>query len=97
MKLGELRAAIRATKGNVLIDASVGASPSMRFAVQKTSFLEALEGAYPGGKNVETGLSFDPDTLLVAGEGLIGVMTAPVERRETIAERPAAAVTILDL
>lgn len=67
MKLGELRGAIRKTKGNPIITlaAPPGAIGSWKLAVQKTPLLEELERIYPGGKGVETDLEFNPDTCVL--------------------------------
>ncbi|PBB41778.1 hypothetical protein CK222_21735 [Mesorhizobium sp. WSM3866] len=64
MKLGELRAAIRKTKGNPWFDCYPfpGTDKTFRFYLQKTPLLEELEKAYPGGKGAETQLSFDAET-----------------------------------
>jgi hypothetical protein len=64
MKLGELRGAIRKTKGNPWFDCYPfpGTDKTFRFYLQKTPLLEELDKAYPGGKAVETQLSFDAET-----------------------------------
>lgn len=61
MKLGELRAAIRKTKGAPFMDvAAIGPSGvTLRLVLQKTPLLEELDRAYPGGKAAETGMTFD--------------------------------------
>lgn len=60
MKLGELRATIRATKGNPFIRVSLApALPPMNLVLQKGPLLESLELAFPDGKGHETGLDFD--------------------------------------
>lgn len=64
MKLGELRGAIRKTKGAPFMDAFPfpGTENGFRFVLQKTPLLEELERAYPGGKATETGLTFNVET-----------------------------------
>lgn len=60
MKLGQLKAAIRGTKGNPYIETALTeGGPKIRLFLQKSSLLEELEVAYPGGKAVETGLLFN--------------------------------------
>ncbi|UUV43233.1 hypothetical protein RCCWILLIS_61 [Rhodobacter phage RcCWillis] len=76
MKLGPLRAAIRGTKGNPLIVTRLTADgPEITLALQKTLLLTSLEDAYPGGKAVETGLTFDEGTGILQAEG--GAVAAP--------------------
>lgn len=70
MKLGELKALIRKTKGNPTIAVPFG-NRAMSFQVMKGPLLEELDRAYPGGKAIETGLSFDEDS------GDLSVATAP--------------------
>ena len=63
MKLGNLKAAIRATKGNPIIETRLFSDgPMLSLALQKTALLEELDRAYPGGKAVETDLVFDEKT-----------------------------------
>ena len=63
MKLGNLKAAIRATKGNPIIETRLFTDgPTLSLALQKTALLEELDRAYPGGKAVETDLVFDEKT-----------------------------------
>ena len=63
MKLGNLKAAIRATKGNPVIETKLFADgPTLTLALQKTALLEELDRAYPGGKAVETDLVFNEKT-----------------------------------
>lgn len=69
MKLGPLRAAIRGTKGNPQIVTRLTADgPEITLALQKTLLLTSLEEAYPGGKGVETNLTFDENTAILAPE-----------------------------
>ena len=77
MKLGQLRASIRAAKG-VLPTIEVAlypGAPVIPFALQKASLLEELEKAFPGGKATETGLTFDEKTGMLSSE--FGASTAP--------------------
>jgi hypothetical protein len=71
MKLGELRGAIRKLKGHVYFTTDLG----LRFVLQKTPLLEDLERHFPGGKAVETGISFDADT---------GCLTLPVVGKNSL-------------
>ena len=67
MKLGNLKAAIRATKGNPVIETKLFADgPTLTLALQKTALLEELDRAYPGGKAVETDLTFDEKTCILS-------------------------------
>lgn len=67
MKLGELRGAIRKTKGNPYVNLFPfpGTDKGFRLYLQKTPLLEELERVYPGGKGVETGLEFVEETGLL--------------------------------
>lgn len=70
MKLGQLKAAIRASKGNppsVVASLTLG-GPLLTLALQKTALLEELDRAYPGGKAVETGLQFSEKTGILEAE-----------------------------
>lgn len=69
MKLGELRSAIRKTKGNPIVKVPLVGGTIFTLTLQKTPLLEELERAYPGGKAVETGLSFVEETGLLRGTG----------------------------
>lgn len=69
MKLGQIRAAIRGTKGNPLIVTKIHPDgPAITLDLQKTPLLAALEDAYPGGKGVETHLTFDKETRIISAE-----------------------------
>ena len=66
MKLGNLKAAIRATKGNPIIETRLFSNgPMLSLALQKTALLEELDRAYPGGKAVETDLVFNEKTCIL--------------------------------
>lgn len=69
MKLGELRSAIRKTKGNPIVKVPLVGGTIFTLYLQKTPLVEELERAYPGGKGVETGLSFVEETGLLRGTG----------------------------
>ena len=70
MKLGNLKAAIRATKGNPIIETRLFSDgPILSLALQKTALLEELDRAYPGGKAVETDLNFDEKTGILGADG----------------------------
>ena len=69
MKLGNLKAAIRATKGNPIIETRLFSDgPMLSLALQKTALLEELDRAYPGGKAVETDLVFDEKTGVLSSD-----------------------------
>jgi hypothetical protein len=70
MKLGTLKAAIRATKGNPVIETRLWSDgPMMSLALQKAVLLEQLDAAYPGGKAVETDLIFDEASGILRPDG----------------------------
>lgn len=70
MRLGSLKAAIRATKGNPVIQTRLWSDgPMMTLALQKAVLLEELDAAYPGGKAVETDLIFDEKTGILRPDG----------------------------
>lgn len=86
MKLGNLKAAIRATKGNPIIETRLFADgPMLSLALQKTALLEELDRAYPGGKAVETDLVFDEKT------GILHPTS------DAVAERPVVSEETTDL
>lgn len=68
MKLGELRGLIRKTKGSPAVRVRLGEA-DLNLLIQKTPLLEELEKAFPGGKMVETGLTFNDGTGLLDVEG----------------------------
>lgn len=68
MKLGELKALIRKTKGNPSINVVFGAR-QMNFQIMKGPLLDQLDAAFPGGKAVETHLRFDEDSNILIEEG----------------------------
>lgn len=74
MKLGELRGAIRKTKGNPFITMSIDGKP-LSLYLQKTPLLEELDRVFPGGKAVETGLEFDPETAYLDGFNADGTVS----------------------
>ncbi|MDH1266726.1 hypothetical protein N5C81_03735 [Rhizobium pusense] len=61
MKLGELRGAIRKTKGSPFTIVTIGGE-AITLVLQKTPLLEELDRLFPGGKAAETGLTFDTTT-----------------------------------
>lgn len=88
MKLGELRGAIRKTKGNPYINVFPfpGTDKGFRFYIQKTPLLEELERVYPGGKSVETGLDFNVETgLLKSSEYDATMALSPAEKASAFA------------
>lgn len=66
MKLGELRGAIRKTKGSPFTIATIGGE-AITLVLQKTPILEELDRVFPGGKAAETGLTFDAATGKLEG------------------------------
>lgn len=78
MKLGELKSLIRTRKGNPSVVALLPGGRGFEVAVQKASFLEALDAAFPGGRSAETGLRLNDDGLLI-GEGAPQVSEAVSE------------------
>lgn len=106
MKLGELRAAIRKTKGAVTIELSPTPNTDLRMnlSLQKTTLLEELERVYGGKKSTETGMQFDPSTGFIRPEGSESLSSA-TEEEETSAKtvstsetpQPTGADDLLDL
>lgn len=83
MKLGQLKAAIRANKGSPLVVSKIAShGPELTLALQKTALLEELDRAYPGGKSVETGLTFDDATGTLRGAA--GVADQPSVPETTV-------------
>lgn len=80
MKLGQLRAAIRAAKGNPpqITVTLVPGGPAIKLTLQKDGLLNALVDAYPGGKGVETGLTFDAATGMIGAEAGSVQQAAPI-------------------
>ena len=66
MKLGELRGAIRKTKGNPFTIVTIGGE-AVTLVLQKTPLLDELDRVFPGGKAAETGLTFDAATGKLEG------------------------------
>ena len=94
MKLGNLKAAIRATKGNPVIETKLFSDgPTLTLALQKTALLEELDRAYPGGKAVETDLTFDEKTCVLSSDAGL-----PSNRLENpLPAAPVASSTLDDL
>ena len=94
MKLGNLKAAIRATKGNPIIETRLFTEgPMLSLALQKTALLEELDRAYPGGKAVETDLVFDEKTGILSSDA--GLPSNRLENPLPVA--PVASSTLDDL
>ena len=94
MKLGNLKAAIRATKGNPIIETRLFSDgPMLSLALQKTALLEELDRAYPGGKAVETDLVFDEKTGVLSSDA--GLPSNRLENPLPVA--PVASSTLDDL
>ncbi|RWP29883.1 hypothetical protein [Mesorhizobium sp.] len=97
MKLGELRGAIRKTKGNPFVNVFPfpGTDKGFRLFLQKTPLLEELERVYPGGKAVETGLEFNVETGMLKSTaydehmGLTPDQKAAAFEGTTVAAQPA--------
>ena len=71
MKLGELRGAIRKSKGNPFVRTTlVPGGPELSLVLQKNPLYESLEMAFPEGKGQETGLTFNPDNGLLSAEAV---------------------------
>lgn len=64
MKLGELKAAIRKTKGNPHLNIYPvrGTDKGLRVVCQKTELLAEMDRLFPGGKSTETGWEFVEST-----------------------------------
>lgn len=89
MKLSELRAAIRKTKGNPAIRTQLTAGgPFMTLPLQKTPLLEALGAAYNDERSAETGLTFNETN------GLISSVDEAVEIDDDWAGEPVGAEII---
>lgn len=86
MKLGELRGLIRKTKGNPILKTAALGGVAMTLPLQKSPLLDELERAFPGGKAVETGLTFDEATGLLSSVASGG----------HVASEPAAAAIIAE-
>lgn len=94
MKLGNLKAAIRATKGNPIIETRLFSDgPMLSLALQKTALLEELDRAYPGGKAVETDLVFDEKTCILSSDA--GLPSNRLENSLPVV--PVASSTLDDL
>ena len=96
MKLGNLKAAIRATKGNPIIETRLFTDgPTLSLALQKTALLEELDRAYPGGKAVETDLTFDEKTCVLSSDA--GLPSNRLENPLPAAPEPLGEAVDLDL
>lgn len=67
MKLGELKSAIRKTKGNPHLNLYPfrGSEKGFRVVCQKTDLLNELDRVFPFGKSTETGWEFVESTGLL--------------------------------
>lgn len=69
MKLGELRGAIRKSKGNPFVRVTLAPGiPELSLVLQKNPLYESLDMAFPDGKGQETGLTFNPENGLLSAE-----------------------------
>lgn len=69
MKLGELRGAIRKSKGNPFVRVQIGPNiPEISLVLQKSPLYESLEMAFPNGKGQETGLTFNEESGQLSSE-----------------------------
>ena len=69
MKLGELRGAIRKSKGNPFVRVTLAPGiPEISLVLQKNPLYESLDMAFPDGKGQETGLTFNPENGLLSAE-----------------------------
>lgn len=72
MKLGELRVAIRAVKGNPMMQVTLpGSAQPIKLGIMKMILLDQLELAFPVSKMQETGLAFDAETMMLSFEGAV--------------------------
>lgn len=78
MKLGELRGAIRKTKGSPFTIVTIGGE-AVTLVLQKTPLLEELDRVFPGGKAAETGLTFDATTGKLEGFDSAGAAAEVVD------------------
>ncbi|MGV1943534.1 hypothetical protein ACQZ5D_23905 [Agrobacterium sp. 22-211-1] len=78
MKLGELRGAIRKTKGSPFTIVTIGGE-AITLVLQKTPLLEELDRVFPGGKAAETGLIFDAATGKLEGFDSAGAAAEVVD------------------
>jgi len=67
MKLSELRAAIRKTKGNPSIVVALVPGAPMTLMLQKTPLLDELGRVYGNERTADTGLTFDENTGILGG------------------------------
>lgn len=67
MKLSDLRASIRKSKGNPSIVVALTPGVPMTLVLQKTPLLEELAKAYGSNRATETGLTFDEGTGVLGG------------------------------
>ena len=96
MRLGNLKAAIRATKGNPIIETRLFSDgPMLSLALQKTALLEELDRAYPGGKAVETDLVFDEKTGVLSSDA--GLPSNRLENPLPVAPVASSPLDDLDL
>lgn len=104
MKLGELKANIRKTKGSPLLRIALTPGAVGTVALLKSPLLEALDAMYPGGKAVETGLVFEivGDNAMIRSEasdepyGIVGAAGPLLEIMEAPA-KAAGGENLLDL
>lgn len=75
MKLGELKSAIRANKGNPTVATIAPNGAEFRVKVQKASLLEELDRLF-GSKSSETGFSLTDDGDLVGPDEARAIKTA---------------------
>lgn len=78
MKLGELRGAIRKTKGSPFTIVTIGGE-AITLVLQKTPLLEELDRVFPGGKAAETGLTFDAATGKLEGFDAAGATAEVID------------------
>lgn len=106
MKLGNLKSSIRSTKGSPVLQIELSPGTVTTLALMKGPLLEALDGAFPGGKAVETGMMLRAagDDMVLALEADANAVyavkgTAPgplLAMMETVVPAPAASLLDLD-
>lgn len=65
MKLGELKAKIRTSKGNPSVKAEIGGA-TLYVVAQKTPLMASLDEAFGASRAVETGLMISDNGMLIA-------------------------------
>jgi hypothetical protein len=93
MKLGNLRGAIRKTKGNPTFTTTFG-GVEMTLTLQKGPLLEALGEAFPDG--AETGIEFDSENAILFEAASGAAVPAPSKEPAPASSAPAASLLLDD-